>query len=235
MSTTLEPATLPELRHARDPWRCCLGCSKEFRKPPSNPARFCSSECWYAFAKGANNPRYKGKKQCVCQTCGAQFSVPQSVPGRYCSRKCLGAANGKRVIATRSAKKMSKTCICGATVKYLPSQHGRKKYCSRDCANKAMVKATVYVYGKTWAKQRRKARQRDGHTCQTCGATENLHVHHKIPYRISRSNALSNLITLCASCHTTEEARLRASEPDADTQLSFFCATTLSKLTRRVT
>ncbi len=50
-----------------------------------------------------------------------------------------------------------------------------------------------------------KARERDGYSCQYCGSTKNLQVHHidnagstitEIP-----DNNLDNLITLCTKCH----------------------------------
>ena len=56
-----------------------------------------------------------------------------------------------------------------------------------------------------WKIQRRKALARDGSSCRRCGATGNLDVHHRIPYRISRDDSLENLITLCDSCHSQVE------------------------------
>ena len=71
-------------------------------------------------------------------------------------------------------------------------------------------------YGINWVEQKNKARKRDNYTCQLCGKKENgrAHdVHHKIPFRkfgIKRyleANDLSNLITLCNSCHLRYEPR----------------------------
>lgn len=43
--------------------------------------------------------------------------------------------------------------------------------------------------------------KRDNYTCQKCGSTNDLHVHH-IKYRSEGgSNDISNLITLCEECH----------------------------------
>jgi organic radical activating enzyme len=56
-----------------------------------------------------------------------------------------------------------------------------------------------------WDRTRRDALKRDGYRCQNCGSTERLEVHHTIPFRISRSNDLSILITLCKSCHLQAE------------------------------
>lgn len=70
-------------------------------------------------------------------------------------------------------------------------------------------------YGAGWSRRkRRNVRVRDQARCQSCGMTESthiqqfdtkLHVHHIKPARQfenpSERNAMSNLITLCASCH----------------------------------
>lgn len=50
---------------------------------------------------------------------------------------------------------------------------------------------------------RKYALKRDSFTCQECGATDNLQVHHIKPkkYHPELSNNLDNLITLCKNCH----------------------------------
>ncbi len=71
-------------------------------------------------------------------------------------------------------------------------------------------------YGPTWAGQRRAARARDGYRCQMCGLPEQGRehdVHHKIPFRTfaspEQANQLSNLVTLCRSCHRRAETAVR--------------------------
>ncbi|WP_080510781.1 HNH endonuclease [Halorubrum californiense] len=62
-----------------------------------------------------------------------------------------------------------------------------------------------YYCGPNWARQRRKTHDRDGHECQHCGSEDQLQVHHIVPYESfddhQEANRLSNLITLCVSCH----------------------------------
>jgi hypothetical protein len=57
----------------------------------------------------------------------------------------------------------------------------------------------------------KEVRKRDNYTCQECGKPEEngiAHdVHHIIPYRLTQDNSLSNLITLCHSCHMKEAAK----------------------------
>jgi DEAD/DEAH box helicase domain-containing protein len=71
-------------------------------------------------------------------------------------------------------------------------------------------------YGASWAKQRDRARARDDYRCQVCGTAEQdraHHVHHKSPFRQFDSpiiaNHLSNLVTLCPSCHRRVETAVR--------------------------
>lgn len=77
----------------------------------------------------------------------------------------------------------------------------------------------IYYYGPNWKEQRSKARERDNYTCQGCGIKESeyekeLSVHHIIPLRdfktednfnYEQANDLSNLVTLCSSCHSRWE------------------------------
>ena len=67
-------------------------------------------------------------------------------------------------------------------------------------------------YPDDWDERRRKVYSRDDYECQSCGAqggsngdTE-LHAHHKTPLSQGGSNDLSNLITLCKSCHNNQHA-----------------------------
>jgi DEAD/DEAH box helicase domain-containing protein len=82
-------------------------------------------------------------------------------------------------------------------------------------------------YGPNWQQQRRRALERDGYRCRTCGAQGRqvddeeqgtlLHVHHIRPFRdygytpganenYRVANQLENLVTLCPSCHRRAEA-----------------------------
>lgn len=67
-------------------------------------------------------------------------------------------------------------------------------------------------YGPGWQRLRKLVLVRDHYACQACGAVEKdqpLHVHHKIPLRsfpsYDQANQLSNLVTLCPSCHRQAE------------------------------
>jgi 5-methylcytosine-specific restriction endonuclease McrA len=87
--------------------------------------------------------------------------------------------------------------------------------------------------GANWELQARRARERDGFACQSCGVSEEqlghrLHVHHRIPFRRFRSNVeankLEHLVSVCPSCHQKEEAEVRR-------QLPLFAAPVSSRVT----
>ena len=75
-------------------------------------------------------------------------------------------------------------------------------------------------YGPNWPEQRKKALERDGYVCRSCGTTQEehiteegrgLHVHHRVrfgafapfdgPEDYEEANVLSNLLSFCSSCH----------------------------------
>ena len=77
-------------------------------------------------------------------------------------------------------------------------------------------------YGPNWTKQRRKCLERDEYTCRVCGVEDTeldrgVAVHHITPRRMYddnwEQNELSNLITLCPSCHGTFEGQYVDSSP----------------------
>lgn len=61
-------------------------------------------------------------------------------------------------------------------------------------------------YGKDWQEIRKQALKRDSHLCQSCKSkgkfTKATHVDHIKPKSQGGSNAMSNLQSLCVSCHS---------------------------------
>lgn len=58
-------------------------------------------------------------------------------------------------------------------------------------------------YPPDWDEIRKRVYRRDNYTCQNCGATNTeLHAHHKTPISMGGSHKLSNLTTICQSCHS---------------------------------
>jgi len=71
-------------------------------------------------------------------------------------------------------------------------------------------------YGPAWDVIREQVRFRDQYHCQSCGTPENNRahdVHHKVPFRsfttAAEANQLSNLVTLCPTCHRKAETVVR--------------------------
>lgn len=74
-------------------------------------------------------------------------------------------------------------------------------------------------YGDDWDEIRMMVYRRDNFKCQDCGIAmgkfkEAFHVHHKVPFLVSFDNSIDNLITLCKSCHSREEMKLRKNHPE---------------------
>jgi 5-methylcytosine-specific restriction enzyme A len=63
-----------------------------------------------------------------------------------------------------------------------------------------------------WRLARTAARRRDGDRCRGCGGTHGLQVHHVTPISEGGDRyALSNLVTLCKSCHDAQHRGERGS------------------------
>jgi 5-methylcytosine-specific restriction endonuclease McrA len=58
-----------------------------------------------------------------------------------------------------------------------------------------------------YASMRNLVLERDGWRCQKCGTFYNLQVHHLQPRSKLGSDALANLMTLCADCHHVTHGR----------------------------
>lgn len=52
-----------------------------------------------------------------------------------------------------------------------------------------------------WRCLRESALERDNHRCVNCSSTKKLEVHHIVPVEVGGTNRVSNLCTLCSSCH----------------------------------
>lgn len=104
-------------------------------------------------------------------------------------------------LAKQAKKTESKTCLkCGK--KFNRRRYGKRledytrwtqrKYCSKQCnyIREEPTHRTTY---------HRLAREFQKSSCENCGSTENLDVHHRD--RDYKNNDPKNLKTLCHSCH----------------------------------
>lgn len=178
---------------------------------------FCSRTC--------SNKSRRNTEQGQCKSCGKFFALYKNGTSKgkrksYCSDECRLA----------KAPRVSLVCHeCGRDYSLLASylKIRSSRFCSKECrdTNNSHEKmgyknhnyrgGTIQYRGQNWGKQSRLARKRDGYKCQICnkkiGRKRHDHgVHHIKPYREfngdwQTANQLSNLVTLCSSCHTRVE------------------------------
>lgn len=166
----------------------------------------------------------------VCRTCQMSKPTTEFRIGRRQCKQCEW--KGPR---NRPQGGMLYTCpVCSTQFYRLDSRlkGDGPPTCSRSTRAKIAAKAKQRTgprawnwrggkepyYGPNWYEQARKTRERDRHTCQDCGhrqARPRLDVHHLRPRRLFNgdhiaANDLSNLVTLCRTCHARREATLTA-------------------------
>jgi 5-methylcytosine-specific restriction endonuclease McrA len=179
------------------------------------------AKCKHHFCSHACAGKYKrGQIAVVCPQCGKSFTV---IPARIekatepicCSVECLHA---RHTIETSCAQ-------CGKPVhRGISNSHGYKHFfCSRECQHvyqgihcrgpnhPRWLHGGPIDYGPAWPAAKRAALNRDRKTCQWCGSKEKgrLNVHHLRPFKTFTdpldAHDLTNLITLCDSCHSKAE------------------------------
>lgn len=152
----------------------------------------CSKECQYEwiseYNSGKDSPLYKERVEIACEYCGDSKKVrPFKSEQRFCSRECNNAYLSEEVT--------------GENHPLYKGEHGDYS-------------------GPNWDKKRRERLNTDDWECVSCGMDNEahislhdcgLHVHHIQPRSEFRNgngeidwrkaNDISNLITLCASCH----------------------------------
>lgn len=175
-----------------------------------------------------NNRIRKEKIRVKCAGCGNDFMIHScrvsNTKNNYCSMKC------------RRNKKIISCDWCGKAFERIPASIENHNFCSRECMGKYQTKyysgenSKHWIgdynkyYGPNWRHQRNLARERDGFKCMRCGAKENEKqhdVHHIKAFalfgveRYKEANELSNLITLCNSCHTSVEERYKKANSES--------------------
>ena len=224
----------------------CDTCGTEFRRVPSSvrERNYCSNECMGKGRSerysGENHPSYKGGKATIsCEHCGGDYEVwpAQTDESRFCSIGCKSEWQSEHVSGENHHQYTSidvECVICGKVVTRKPShvEYVDNVFCSQGCHREYQSRHQVgenhhlygggrsEKYGPNWDEQAAKARERDGHKCQDCGAPQSdfdraLSVHHIMPrkkytdengnYDYERGNRLENLVTLCRSCHSKWE------------------------------
>jgi hypothetical protein len=119
----------------------------------------------------------------------------------------------RRSTATKSAAALAGCALArpaqgGCAWCGTPLGAGRRTWCRDRCATK-------FWNNHWWPRARRAAKRRDKYRCTACGKAGKLEVNHRVPCRgrhglVACDHHLDNLETLCAACHRTHTAGLRA-------------------------
>lgn len=221
--------------------RTCPVCGKGFSVKPSSKQVCCSHSCDMKRSE-RKDPSKKVVK--LCEYCAKAFETWAYRNARYCSSRCASSANCINALGVepRPESYIHRSCVvCGAIYTIhqgVITTSGRNSVCcSRGCWREWMSKekrgannpnyrgGAVQYRGANWGMQRRAALRRDGHKCQICGMKLregrrwNYGVHHIKPYRefngdFEAANQLTNLISLCRSCHgKVESGKLACPRP----------------------
>lgn len=125
-----------------------------------------------------------------------EYSIPELAKEIGCSECALKNRFRDFNIPIKSAKEIK------STKRYIDKVSG--------CNNHSWQGGSIGEFrGKGWSKQKRLTKERDNYTCQICGSKSGLSVHHLVPYRFTQNSELTNLVTLCRSCHATQDGELR--------------------------
>lgn len=148
-----------------------------------------------------------------CEMCGKDFNG-QEDRQKFCSVKCASRSRKKEDVVY--CNQCSKEFLITPARKF----DGEGRFCTTVCKKmfyrfRDNDTSENFRQKSFWTKQvRPRVVLRDNYSCQSCGIKSplgrRLHVHHILPRWLGGTNELSNLITLCISCHAlAEEKQLR--------------------------
>ncbi|WP_459810417.1 HNH endonuclease [Halopiger thermotolerans] len=202
------------------PNRICSGCGTEFYDPKAR-REYCDDCNPNA---GEHNGNWNDAKETTtCERCEATFSYyPSNKEGRFCST-CVEQSDeflGTPYSEVHDIERTKRVCeFCGRIIDVLQSRV--EKYPVRFCSHKCHALSQTErwcddrnVYNGKWRTTRRRALDRDDHTCQHCGRSRSdighePDVHHLVPVRDfdnpQNAHTLDNVICLCRRCHRLAE------------------------------
>lgn len=217
----------------------CTHCGKEFQRyaslSPGSKTFFCSLRCLH---KHRTN-----RIDLICRACGKSFTVVSSRikngGAQCCSNKCRAIIRSQQMTGRVIAPRIRITCRFCDKEREVPPSGQNRPFCDKKChaAWQAIQECGTNnfnwrggyreYYGPNWREQRRATRKRDGYRCQGCHAKQKrraFDVHHIKPFRefgyipgennnYLQANELTNLITLCPSCHKRAEHGQIALQP----------------------
>jgi len=169
---------------------------KEYRRlNPKRKVKKPCNKCGKTFEAGKGNRRYCNKCLIhICEVCGGEFRS-ERINQRFCSQSCNGKVNAIKNLIPQNGIKQTKERI-GKRIR-----RGKDHYNWQGGITSENVSFRNSIEYKEW---RNSVFERDGFTCQICGATDvHLHVHHLKPFadypklRLDSENGQ----TVCLICH----------------------------------
>lgn len=208
------------------PNRTCKGCETEFYDPKAR--RDYCDDC--NPNAGEHNGNWKSARESSeCRKCGTTFHYyPSDKRGIY-RPDCVREGTDLEALGPeKNSPRVTVACEqCGREMTVLESRIERRevRFCSQSCHGQWISENLVgeghhcweggsISYHSGWLRARRRVLRRDGRTCQCCGIDgdeldRGLHVHHIVPARTFDdqrvAHQVSNLLTLCPSCHRKVE------------------------------
>lgn len=175
----------------------CRNCGNDFPKPArEHRGVYCSRSCHLSARKPGHQK---------CQWCGCLFTPLKINKGR----------NGARRLVAVSTVRKSCSLECKMHLMVGNKERSRKlreaaRRTSQRYSKGGETRWFTSSRGSRWKEISEKVRNRDGRVCVECGCTEDqngraMDVHHLVPVSnfqtFAQANRLSNLVSLCRSCH----------------------------------
>lgn len=160
--------------------------------------KYCSDNC-----RGYLTTSKKHKPvTLVCECCGKEFiryfGNIKNPKHTFCSKEC-------KLNYFKADIQIRKCLNCGKEFKIYNSvlsgkTNAKGNYCCTKCYYDSMrFLESPHRYGKEFKQNKKK--YFDKSFCVFCGTTKNIHIHHIIPFRLTKDNGLDNLVPLCAKHH----------------------------------
>lgn len=133
--------------------------------------------------------------------CGVPLSGRQRL---YCSISCRNRVNGEKTGGWNKNRATLVCSFCSKEYEVPQCRKGTSRHCSRQCHNTAISREWDHSGKRNpmWKGGIQTYRRFKKEACERCLSREKIMVHHKDGNRYN--NVLSNLETLCRSCHAKE-------------------------------
>jgi hypothetical protein len=158
------------------------------RRPDGpRPAKYCSEACYHASRIGIPNPNFRGGAPKGRIPWNKDKTCPQLAGERNGMFGRTHTPETRAMLSRLASLQLGELTrrVAGARV---PLPRSGPEY------NR--------LFQPGWSAMRKAALERDGHACVICGFSGGrLNVHHVEPFALVLKHELSNLVTLCTSCH----------------------------------